>query len=176
VIRNLLNSFDAVYLYNDWVPRYIGGPGNVPTRSEWTAMRDAADKYYESRTDERIEEINKSLNEECKRAANQAKTKKVHLRPGYVYLLKQVGGEHYKIGRTNSPQKRIDTLSVRLPFKVTLDHLIECDDYVDAEKALHRRYEMQRGEGEWFALTQADVEYIKSLAKYSEGRWFNDLG
>lgn len=86
------------------------------------------------------------------------------LKPGYVYLLNEVNGDHYKIGRTVNPKSRLKTFSVKLPYKVEFEAVIETDDMYSLEAQLHHRFADKRVDGEWFDLTPDDVSYIKSLA------------
>jgi hypothetical protein len=81
---------------------------------------------------------------------------------GYVYLVRSVSG-HYKIGRTKDPADRMKTFNVKLPFEIELLHTIESDDYCIAEELLHDKFALKRINGEWFALDDNDVAYIKSL-------------
>jgi hypothetical protein len=90
--------------------------------------------------------------------------KEKRLRNGYVYLLKSDTG-HYKIGRTIDPENRQKTFGVQLPFNVQFECLIKSDDNHKLEKSLHERFEHRRVRGEWFDLTDDDVEYIKGLAE-----------
>jgi hypothetical protein len=80
---------------------------------------------------------------------------------GYVYILRQVGGEHYKIGRTANPANRLKTFSVKLPFSVKFDVLIETPNMYQLEADLHVRFATKRVDGEWFELSAEDIGYIK---------------
>jgi hypothetical protein len=82
---------------------------------------------------------------------------------GYVYLLKMVKGEYYKIGRTAKPKKRMDRFDVKLPFEVECEHLIQTDNMYQLERELHQRFASKRTNGEWFALDAADVETVKGI-------------
>lgn len=83
-------------------------------------------------------------------------------KPGYVYLIRADNG-YYKIGRTVNPAARLETLEVRLPFPIEALHIVSCQDMTGTEKELHAKFQDKRKDGEWFALTDEDVEYIKSL-------------
>lgn len=83
--------------------------------------------------------------------------------PGYVYLLLAESG-HYKIGRTSDPENRAKTFGVKLPFRVEYECVIKTNEMVGLEKELHKKFDAKRIDGEWFALSNDDVEYIKSLA------------
>lgn len=85
-------------------------------------------------------------------------------RPGFVYLLKSVTG-HWKIGRTVSPKDRLKTFGIQLPFEVEFEHLIPTNNMAEAESRLHIRFEARHVNGEWFALTDEDVAYIKSIER-----------
>ncbi len=81
---------------------------------------------------------------------------------GYVYLL-QSPSKFYKIGHTANYKERIHTFNVKLPFEVEYIALIESNNMFKLENELHTKYDGKRGNGEWFALDNDDVEYIKSL-------------
>lgn len=81
---------------------------------------------------------------------------------GFVYLIKNSEG-HYKIGRSVDAAKRIESLGVLLPFTIEPVHIIAAMNMNGLEKELHERFAEKRIAGEWFVLTDEDVEYIKSL-------------
>ncbi len=91
-------------------------------------------------------------------------TTEVITRAGYVYLVNEVNGVHYKIGRAVDPDDRIRTFNVKLPYKVELEAVIPTMDMIGLEAELHALFADKRVDGEWFALEPADVDYIKSLA------------
>jgi len=93
----------------------------------------------------------------AKRPAPSRKT-----RPGYVYLIQGENG-FYKIGRTVAPENRMKTFNVKLPFNVEYICLVKHDDHVSLETELHERFAAKRINGEWFALNDEDVTYIKAL-------------
>lgn len=83
--------------------------------------------------------------------------------PGYVYLLQSPTGA-YKIGRTINPANRLKTFTVKLPFEVEYICTIKTPDMVALEQELHARFASKRINGEWFALNDEDIAYIKGLA------------
>lgn len=83
-------------------------------------------------------------------------------RAGYVYLLRAHSGL-YKIGFTKNPDHRIETFSVKLPFEVEFEALINTDNMHQLERGLHVMFDDKRVNGEWFNLSPEDVAYIKSL-------------
>lgn len=85
-------------------------------------------------------------------------------RSGYVYLVEGDGGRFYKIGRTNNVPTRMKAFArMRLPITLKLIHYIPTLDAEAAERLLHQQFKPERINGEWFALTPADVEWLKGL-------------
>lgn len=83
---------------------------------------------------------------------------------GYVYLIKALHDETlFKIGKTRNPEKRKTSLGVKLPFPIDFECLIKTDDMHSLEYRLHDEFVGRRLDGEWFRLSSADVEYIRSL-------------
>lgn len=80
---------------------------------------------------------------------------------GYVYLIKHGNRAEYKIGRTVNPVRREGEIRLELPEKVQPVHYIKTDDPSGVEKYWHDRFARQAKEGEWFALTSADVRAFK---------------
>jgi hypothetical protein len=70
---------------------------------------------------------------------------------GYVYVLKC--GEHFKIGHTIQVSKRMLQLSIQLPYKPQLVHVIATDEHERLEDTIHDYFDAYRLNGEWFELT-----------------------
>lgn len=79
---------------------------------------------------------------------------------GYVYLIRNEGGL-YKIGKSKQIERRIKRFDVKLPFEVEAVVLIETFDPAAEEKLWHTRFANKRVSGEWFALDDADVAWMK---------------
>jgi hypothetical protein len=45
-------------------------------------------------------------------------------------------------------------------------HMFRCEDVRHTERVLHDLFRSKRIEGEWFALTESDVEWIKAIHDY----------
>lgn len=82
---------------------------------------------------------------------------------GFVYLIESPDG-YYKIGRTKSPNNRRRTFEVKLPFPIDYICTIATGDMYKLESRLHERFADKRVNGEWFALSPEDVDYIKGLS------------
>lgn len=95
---------------------------------------------------------------------------------GEVYFVKC--GDSYKIGSTRDLYKRLRTLQVANSEKITLVHSIKTTNMKLTEKLFQALFEKdnKRERGEWFRLTDKDIEYIKS-GNYSKailksiGKW-----
>lgn len=81
-------------------------------------------------------------------------------KPGYVYVVRC--GEHYKIGMTADPLRRMPQLALQLPHPPELVSLQSVSDAVGEERRLHERFAAKRLNGEWFALDEADLKAITS--------------
>lgn len=80
-------------------------------------------------------------------------------RDGYVYLLR--AGKRYKIGYAVAPLSRAMVISNMTPDGADRLHEIRTDDPRGIEAYWHKRFADKRGNGEWFALTVADVAAFK---------------
>lgn len=84
----------------------------------------------------------------------------------YVYVIEDVSNSFYfKIGRTSHPYSRLSRFGVILPIVIHVIHIIPCANSAKAESELHLRFRSQRKRGEWFALSNADVEWLKSIER-----------
>lgn len=81
-------------------------------------------------------------------------------RTGVVYVLKSAYG--YKVGRTRSVPTRMRTFAVRLPFFYTIPLCVWFEDCEEAERRYHAKFREQRINGEWFNLSEVDIEQIRA--------------
>ena len=75
-------------------------------------------------------------------------------------------GRYYKIGRSHSAGRRAYELAILLPEPLKLVHAIETDDPPGVERYWHERFADRRANGEWFALTPADVAAFRRRKKF----------
>jgi Meiotically up-regulated gene 113 len=83
---------------------------------------------------------------------------------GVVYLMRS--GKHHKIGRTTSIGRRSYEIGLQLPEKQKLVHYVETDDPVGIERYWHQRFADRRLNGEWFALSPADIAAFKLRRRF----------
>lgn len=82
---------------------------------------------------------------------------------GYVYIARAENGL-YKIGRAKDPAARVRGFAgAVMPFVVELVHTIRSSDYIQAESFLHQRYAHCRRVGEWFQLSERDLDKILEI-------------
>jgi hypothetical protein len=79
---------------------------------------------------------------------------------GYVYLVKY--GRHFKVGSTNSIDRRTREIQLHLPSRTELVHHIATDDPSGIEAYWHRRFDSKRHRGEWFSLSASDVKAFRN--------------
>lgn len=77
----------------------------------------------------------------------------------FTYVIKSSVGQLYKIGRTKDIEKRLVQIKGSMSF-VDLD-IVYVMDY-DCESVLHSYFYEKRFKGEWFNLSDLDVDLIKS--------------
>ncbi len=87
--------------------------------------------------------------------------------PGYVYLMRADTPEvnWYKIGLSIDPEFRLKTFNaIKLPFEMELVCVIQTPSMRELESQLHGWFADRRLRGEWFSLSEDDVEFIEGLA------------
>lgn len=88
------------------------------------------------------------------------------IRSGYVYVIcdyERTGD--CKIGRSKDWQKRLNNFEVKLPFNFHVIAIIPCRDMFKAERQLHKQYADKRTNGEWFNLSDQDIDEIKKIER-----------
>jgi hypothetical protein len=78
---------------------------------------------------------------------------------GAVYMLKL--GKHYKIGKSFRVPQRHREISIELPEKPDVIHVITTDDPTGIEAYWHARFAEKRTNGEWFSLSRDEIAAFK---------------
>ncbi len=154
--------------------------GRVPTEGD-LLLKARNDKSFPARTtfEKRLGRKNERLSQTIKYAQKtgapshliemleNAKTEEV-VHPSdniedsqteYVYLMKS--GKYYKIGRTNSIDRRRYEIGLHLPETIKPIHSIETDDPSGIEAYWHNRFRGKRKKGEWFDLAAKDIRAFR---------------
>lgn len=95
-------------------------------------------------------------------------------RSGYIYIIKADTG-HYKIGRTKNVPKRLNFFGVRLPFAIELCWSIKVDDMYRFESWLHRYFKNERVNGEWFNISDFDLDIFGGFKTQQDVEQYYDL-
>jgi hypothetical protein len=145
-------------------------PSLILTREEWKDLRTLIDKFYKVTHDDSIKLLNlkeKMRAEEVEREMNLPTPRtqeNKRLRPGSIYLISSPQGL-YKIGRAVELKARMRAFESQFPFPVTLIHSFDVEDCPTAEQELHEKYSHRRANGEWFSLSEEEVEEIKAITE-----------
>lgn len=137
--------------------------GFIISRDEWLTMTKVAEHFYDTTTDDQINEFNDERTDELNEEVRGHIRKPKPLVAGYIYFLKADNGL-IKIGRTKDLDKRLDHFTTKLPYKLELIHSIKTSDYVGLEESFHDKYKANRKRGEWFDLDDSDIEDIRGYA------------
>lgn len=89
----------------------------------------------------------------------------------YNYLISDNNG-FYKIGLSQNPDIRLKQISKELQIELKLLHSFPSDNVKESEELLHMRFGPVRIEGEWFVLSDKDVEYIMKISEYKNGKFY----
>lgn len=138
--------------------------GFILTHPEWYDLMNSIRKFYAGATPEQIGEANVAReNSIHQHTENDAPKEDIvpARRPGYVYVLRSDNGK-FKIGKTGDPKNRFKTLGIQLPYKLETVMCLSVDDMDDTESFLHLKYANQRLNGEWFELSNSDIEEIRA--------------
>jgi len=164
------NPMMFIYIDEHGTPRHSSAINEVVTRDVWDSIKMIGDSFFSSYTDSEITEHNDEMWREINSRDRHAKSKRIaEKKAGSVYLVKESSQGHYKIGRTVNVKSRMKTFTVKLPFKVELSHSFPADDYITAERLLHENFTHRHVDGEWFSLTEGDVEWIKEILEFNGG-------
>ena len=90
------------------------------------------------------------------------------LKGGYVYLIQEEGNNDlYKIGVTRSKDvsKRVAALQTGNGNKLILKDYYYSTRPFKMEMMLHNKYSLLREEGEWFCLSEDDVNGFKATCE-----------
>ena len=103
-----------------------------------------------------IEQLNEVINH------SESQCEKVKKKDNkYIYLMQNNRNKYIKIGISSNPKNREGTLQSEEPeiiliFKKKVSYALK------TERQLHSKYNKKRLRGEWFALTNKDIEDIKN--------------
>lgn len=81
--------------------------------------------------------------------------------PGWIYLVRIIGGP-VKIGATTREDPRMRTAHVEshVPYPTEVLGFMRCDEAAETERKFHLLFADKRRKGEWFNLTQDDIDSI----------------
>lgn len=92
----------------------------------------------------------------------------------YVYFIQAGRTQAFKIGKSNDPQGRLDSLQTANPHKLKLVHTFKADNASTAEEELHRLLHSQRMAGEWFKVSKIQQQVIVSIQRFEQGQFWID--
>ena len=145
-----------------WCPSYSES-GEILTREAWQQITTHIEAFYATVPPETIAEQNKKREIAHNAICNHClETKDLpEKKRGWIYIIR--ANKYYKIGRAQKPIERYSQLATLPPWPTEVVHTFESEDYYVMEKELHDLFSPKRVNGEWFALDDNDVEFLRSL-------------
>ena len=88
-----------------------------------------------------------------------------------IYLMIDHACDLYKIGRSKNVIQREKTLGAQIP---KIECLYSFEGHVEDEKELHAHFHSKRGRGEWFDLSDDDIDFIKNFIHFKKQREYEE--
>jgi len=82
---------------------------------------------------------------------------------GYIYIVHCKDSANYKIGKSTQPTYRVKSHQTSCPYELELEYHISVLNMTDVEHVVHGLYESKRVRGEWYELSEDDIEQIKAV-------------
>lgn len=79
---------------------------------------------------------------------------------GFVYLIGTPYFGWYKIGKSVSPEIRVQDIGILLPFKIEIIGIWRAENHHLLESTLHEMYKNNRINGEWFRFKRIEVKQL----------------
>jgi hypothetical protein len=89
--------------------------------------------------------------------------RKIDKTTAYVYLFHNEVTNLHKIGFSSHPMKRFRTIMIKRKQLMSIEHLIPTPDPEQREAELHFMFRDKNIEGEWFDLSEDDLQDIKDM-------------
>ncbi|WP_330502425.1 GIY-YIG nuclease family protein [Peribacillus frigoritolerans] len=87
---------------------------------------------------------------------------------GYVYFLQEDWRQLVKIGMSSNKNFEARLASFKImPSNTETIHLVSAVDFAGLEKLFHKHFKDKRVKGEWFKLTEEDINWVKA-GQYTE--------
>lgn len=80
-----------------------------------------------------------------------------------LYLIRRGLTDVYKIGISVDPKHRMKSIQSSNSEKLSLVHTVKANSARELELSLHKEFDDNRLNGEWFELNESQVDFIKSL-------------
>ena len=147
----------------------------VLTHEQWKLLRRGINRFFAITTKAEIEGRNQEDLENTLAAVHHKVPKEpCRKKVGFTYLIAS-GGLH-KIGITGDLDQRLATFRRSGMPRFTLEHHFASDDCRGSEIILHNRYADTRAHGEWFRLTEKEVDAIRTIAAFRDGQFLDAQG
>jgi len=180
--NRLTEAYDETVLL-DYYAELVVGLDRLPTSTDLRMERRRNSQFPNERTFDRLGsklELVKKLEVHCRGRSEKARVSVLAsdyiskadapIEPdetqgssdyaeGFVYMIRL--GKHFKVGHTSAVPRRHREISLELPEKPTIVHVIRTDDPEGIERYWHSRFASSRSNGEWFLLSVKDVQAFK---------------
>lgn len=151
-IKNPHMTFrEITKVLNELFPAY-------PLKSDHQAvekMIKEAEREYIDAHQKEVGELDRSVDPQAINALRRNGRQKSMI----VYLIRAENGL-VKIGKTYDVAARLQALDIGSPVSLELVYVIETQRADEVEQRLHGIYEAKRVKGEWFALSDEDIQAI----------------
>lgn len=109
----------------------------------------------------KIEKHNEMKMEEMMKTASEGKERQ-YKSDGHVYIIKSTIGTKIGISDKHNIGNRVKSYS-SLPMSIIETRSYEVHDYTKAERYLHSHYKQKRIKGEWFNLTDEEINEAENI-------------